>query len=81
MHWIMRFMLCSGLLAVVPRWLVAQPAAVAPTGDGLLGTYYQGRNFEQFRLRQVDATIDFHRRHQPPAEGVPAEDFSARWTG
>jgi outer membrane protein OmpA-like peptidoglycan-associated protein len=50
-------------------------------GDGLLGTYYQGRNFEQFRHRQVDATIDFHRRNQSPVEGVPAEDFSARWTG
>jgi outer membrane protein OmpA-like peptidoglycan-associated protein len=50
-------------------------------GDGLLGSYYRGRNFEEFRHRQVDATIDFQRRNQAPAEGVPAEDFSARWTG
>jgi outer membrane protein OmpA-like peptidoglycan-associated protein len=55
--------------------------ALAPVGDGLLGAYYQGRNFEQFRHRQVDATIDFYRRHQPPADGVPAENFSACWTG
>jgi len=81
MHRILRFGLCAGLLAAAPGWLAAQPAAVASVGDGLLGSYYQGRNFEQFRLRQVDATIDFHRRHQPPATGVPAEDFSARWTG
>ncbi len=81
MHRILRIGLCSGLLAAAPGWLAAQPAAVAPVGDGLLGSYYQGRNFEQFRLRQVDATIDFHRRHQSPAAGVPAEDFSARWTG
>ena len=54
---------------------------MAPVGDGLLGRYYQGRNFDQFRHRQLDVTIDFYRHHQPPAEGVPAEDFSARWTG
>ena len=80
MHWILRFRLCVALLAVLPGLVFAQ-RAVAPVGDGLLGTYYQGRNFEQFRHRQVDATIDFYRRHQPPADGVPAEDFSARWTG
>lgn len=80
MHRILRFIGCLGLLAAPQRLVVAQPAA-APVGDGLLGTYYQGRNFEQFRHRQVDATIDFHRRRQPPANGVPAEDFSARWTG
>ena len=80
MHWILRFGLCVGLLAA-PSGLVFAQGAVAPVGDGLLGIYYQGRNFEQFRHRQVDATIDFYRRHQPPADGVPAEDFSARWTG
>lgn len=80
MHWIFRFGLWLGLLATAPGLVVAQEVA-ASVGDGLLGTYYQGRNFEQFRHRQVDASIDFHRRRQSPAEGVPAEDFSARWTG
>ena len=80
MHWILRFWLCWGLLASAPGLVAAQGAA-APVGDGLLGSYYQGRNFEQFRHRQVDTTIDFHRRGQPPVEGVPAEDFSARWVG
>jgi outer membrane protein OmpA-like peptidoglycan-associated protein len=80
MREILRLGLCLGLLAAAPELVVAQRAA-APVGDGLLGTYYQGRNFEQFRHRQVDAAIDFHYRRQSPAEGVPAEDFSARWTG
>ncbi|MGI4759150.1 MAG: PA14 domain-containing protein [Janthinobacterium lividum] len=80
MHWILRFVGCLGLRATAPGSVFAQ-AAVTPVGDGLLGAYYQGRNFEQFRHRQVDATIDFYRRNQPPADGVPAEDFSARWTG
>lgn len=75
MHWILSVRWCWGLLVLVPRLGMAQG------GDGLLGTYYQGRNFEQFRHRQVDATINFYRHHQPPVEGVPAEDFSARWTG
>ncbi len=76
----LRFVLYWSLLAAAPGLVVAQ-GTIPPVGDGLLGTYYQGRNFEQFRHRRVDATIDFHRRHQSPAEGVPAEDFSARWTG
>jgi outer membrane protein OmpA-like peptidoglycan-associated protein len=80
MHGILRVGLCVGLLAPTPGVVMAQ-GTLPPVGDGLLGTYYQGRNFEQFRHRQVDATIDFQRRNQPPAEGVPAEDFSARWTG
>lgn len=69
-----------GLLLVACYPLAAQRRAV-PVGDGLQGAYYQGRNFEQLRQRQVDTTLNFYRRHQPPAEGVPAEDSSARWTG
>jgi outer membrane protein OmpA-like peptidoglycan-associated protein len=60
--------------------LAAQPAS-APVGDGLLGDYYQGRNFEQFRHRQVDAAVSFNLNGEPPAEGLPSEDFSIRWTG
>ena len=63
MHWIFRFWLWLGLLATAPGLVVAQEVA-ASVGDGLLGTYYQGRNFEQFRHRQVDASIDFHLRRQ-----------------
>ncbi|RZL07450.1 MAG: hypothetical protein EOO62_17045, partial [Hymenobacter sp.] len=80
MHRFFCFGLCLGLLAITPNRVAAQEVAT-PIGDGLLGSYYQGRDFEQFRHRQVDATIDFNRRQQSPAEGVPAEDFSARWTG
>lgn len=80
MDWILRVGWCWGLLVLAPRLVVAQGTS-APVGDGLLGLYYQGRNFDLFRHRQVDAAIDFYRYHQPPAEGVPAEDFSARWTG
>jgi outer membrane protein OmpA-like peptidoglycan-associated protein len=79
-HWILRVGLYWGLFLVALGSVSAQGAS-PPVGDGLLGTYYQGRNFEQFRHRQVDATIDFQRRNQSPVEGVPAEDFSARWTG
>lgn len=80
MHGILRVGLCLGLLSPTPGLVKAQ-GTLPPMGDGLLGTYYQGRNFEQFRHRQVDATIDFQRRNQSPVEGVTAEDFSARWTG
>jgi outer membrane protein OmpA-like peptidoglycan-associated protein len=64
--------------------LACWPLAVyaqAVSGDGLLGTYYQGRNFERFQLRRVDAVVDFSYHRTPPAEGMPTEQYSVRWTG
>ncbi|MBD2723011.1 PA14 domain-containing protein [Hymenobacter armeniacus] len=52
-----------------------------PTGTGLRGDYYEGTNFERFVLTRRDATINFNWGQQPPAPGLPAEDFSVRWTG
>ncbi|MBF9141457.1 PA14 domain-containing protein [Hymenobacter properus] len=54
----------------------AQPAI-----NGLRGDYYEGTDFEKYVLTRRDATIDFNWGHQPPAPGLPAEDFSVRWTG
>ena len=68
---------CGWLLAALPATAEAQ----APVGDGLRGDYYAGHNFEHQVLTRRDATIDFNWHQSSPAEHVPAEDFSVRWTG
>jgi outer membrane protein OmpA-like peptidoglycan-associated protein len=68
------------LAAIAWQPLAAQPAP-SSGGDGLQGDYYEGRNFEHFRRRQVDVGIDFQLQQTSLAEGVPVNDFSVRWTG
>lgn len=48
---------------------------------GLLGQYYNGKNFDQFILQRVDETINFYWIEDSPVEGVPTDNFSVRWTG
>jgi outer membrane protein OmpA-like peptidoglycan-associated protein len=75
------------LLLTVPQLLLAvlslnvQAQAPLPAGDGIRGDYYEGTNFEKYVLTRRDATINFNWGHQPPATGMPAEEFSVRWTG
>jgi outer membrane protein OmpA-like peptidoglycan-associated protein len=57
------------------------PASALPTGDGLVGAYYRGPNFDQLVLSRRDATIDFDWNFRPPGPGLPAQYFSVRWTG
>ena len=55
--------------------------AQAALGDGLRGAYYNGMNFERFVQARRDAAIDFYWPGEPPMRGVPAEQFTVRWTG
>src|SRR5665213_1465752 len=48
---------------------------------GLLGEYYRGQEFDLKVLTRVDPKVEFNWNGQPPADGVPGENFSARWTG
>jgi outer membrane protein OmpA-like peptidoglycan-associated protein len=68
----------SALLGLLPPPLAQ---AQTPAGTGLRGDYYEGTDFEKFVLTRRDATIDFNWGQQPPAPGLPAEQFSVRWTG
>ncbi|AMR28269.1 hypothetical protein A0257_15020 [Hymenobacter psoromatis] len=56
-------------------------AQARQAGNGLVGTYYDGHNFERKVLTRRDATINFDWHGQSPAAGLEAEDFSVRWTG
>ncbi len=60
------------------------PAPTSPpgTGAGLLGTYYQGTSLTGTALlTKVDPTINFNWGSNAPGSGVPADQFSVRWTG
>ena len=71
--------LLSGfVLAVLPVTVVR---AQVPAGDGVVGEYYEGVDFERLVTRRYDATLAFDWGHAPPVPGVPAEYFSVRWRG
>ncbi|MGI4834696.1 MAG: PA14 domain-containing protein [Janthinobacterium lividum] len=56
-------------------------AQTQPVGDGLRGDYYDGLSFEHFIRARRDAAIDFYWPNESPIRGVPAEQFTVRWTG
>jgi hypothetical protein len=60
------------------------PAPTSPpgTGTGLLGTYYQGTALTgSTLLTRIDPTINFNWGSTAPGSGVPADQYSVRWTG
>lgn len=61
--------------------LALEVRAQAPGGNGLVGTYYQGSNFEQYVATRRTATLDFDWHGRSPVAGMRAEQFSARYTG
>jgi outer membrane protein OmpA-like peptidoglycan-associated protein len=71
----LRFLL--GTLAGAVPFITSAQA----TGDGLRGDYYDGLNFEHRMQTRRDARIDFYWHDEKPITGVPAEQFSVRWTG
>jgi outer membrane protein OmpA-like peptidoglycan-associated protein len=72
-------LLVQGLLGTSAGAVWAQTSI--PVGDGIVGEYYDGTNFERFVMRRHDATINFDWGQQPPMPGLAAEQFSVRWTG
>jgi PKD repeat protein/uncharacterized protein YraI len=69
-------------VAVIQPPPVPQPTAAPPAPiSGWRGEYYSNRNLEGNPVTvRDDARINFDWSGQSPAEGVPAENFSARWT-
>lgn len=50
-------------------------------GTGLRGEYYSGVNFDAPVLARTDATVNFDWGTESPAAGLPADNYSVRWTG
>jgi hypothetical protein len=54
---------------------------VSGSGTGLRGEYFSGKTLSTSLLVRTDATVNFDWGSGAPAAAVPANDFSARWTG
>jgi hypothetical protein len=51
------------------------------TGTGLSADYFSGTTLTTKLLTRTDANVDFNWGSTSPASGVPADNFSVRWTG
>jgi hypothetical protein len=51
------------------------------TGTGLSADYFSGTTLTTKLLTRTDAKVDFNWGSASPASGVPADNFSVRWTG
>jgi hypothetical protein len=59
----------------------ARVAQVSMTLHGLLGEYFSGRHFEQFRFARLDPQINFRWGSGSPDPLLDNDNFSVRWTG
>jgi len=57
-----------------------RPSAGA-SGAGLMGEYYEGRNFGRLRGSRVDRQIDFKWGNRNPHPKLGRDSYSVRWTG
>src|SRR4051812_44258624 len=56
-------------------------AAVAGVGSGLIANYFNDTELNHLALTRVDPTVDFNWGEGPADPSLPADGFSARWTG
>jgi chitodextrinase len=54
---------------------------VAPTGAGFAGQYFPNTTLSGPGITRLDPTINFAWGTGAPLTGIPANNFSARWTG
>jgi beta-glucosidase-like glycosyl hydrolase len=70
----------NGVSLPVPR-TAFRPPHRAPR-NGLVGKYFANSGFRGSPvLTRIDPQIDFDWNSASPAQGIPAGDFSVRWTG
>ena len=50
-------------------------------GQGLMGEYYNGSNFDSFISERVDSTVYFNWGNSSPLSGMNNNNYSIRWTG
>jgi hypothetical protein len=75
-----------GGLAVVSHGALAVCTAlidaVSRTASGVRGEYFADANFQNLKTNRIDPTVNFFwPGNAPPVEGLPANNFSVRWTG
>ena len=74
------------------RWKINNPASVSEltvsvnlpsgsNGTGLTGQYFSGSNFDTPVSQGTDLAVNFNWGAASPGAGIPADNFSVRWTG
>ncbi len=63
------------------HWKLTPANAVIGNGNGLLGNYFNGMEFETPAFTAVDPNIDMSWGNRSPYLGVNPDRFSVRWTG
>jgi N-acetylneuraminic acid mutarotase len=53
----------------------------AEEGTGLLGQYYDNKDFTNLKLTRTDTQVNFSWGTGSPGSGIGADTFSVRWTG
>ena len=53
----------------------------APSGNGLVATYFKGSKLKEPVLTRRDPQVKFQWGTGSPAKGIPADAFSVRWEG
>jgi hypothetical protein len=61
--------------------LPINPGAVVGDGEGLLGTYYNGQNFDTKIAERIDSMLNFDWGSGSPIAGVATDTFTVRWKG
>jgi hypothetical protein len=77
---------CYGGLAVASHGTLAVCTAlidgVSRTVSGVRAEYFADANFQNLKTNRVEPTVNFiWSGNAPPADGLPANNFSVRWTG
>lgn len=56
-------------------------APVIGNGNGLLGEYYNDKDFNTLQLQRTDTTVNFDWGNGAPDPAVNPDNFAVRWTG
>ncbi|MDP4238275.1 MAG: glycoside hydrolase family 31 protein [Bacteroidota bacterium] len=62
------------------RWILEIPVSPG-NGNGLLGKYFTGQNFQTLKLSRIDSQINFNWGLNAPDASMTTDNFSIRWTG
>jgi hypothetical protein len=60
---------------------LSSPALTQMSGSGLFAEYFRKDNLKKVLLTRVDPSLDFSWNEHSPAEGLPRDYFTVRWTG
>ena len=70
----------TGTICKVNNFRFIETASAGET-HGLLGTYFNGSNFNTQIVQRIDSVINFNWVEFSPAATVNTNNFTARWTG